>query len=491
MTSESTGTPTEGTHDVNARIEHDVWPDFSEKGDLVSAICTVMSNLDRLPKSGHNPHQDYDYVQDEDVMDAIRPVMADAGLMAAANLVGEHCEKRKTKTKGGATKVKRYWHYWFDITLAHESGQAVSIRAKGVAYSNGDKHYNQALQAAKKYTMIELFKLSSGEETDTDAQDSGESSEGVQQPQKRTGGGGGSKTPPNKRSQQGGKQGAESKRAGLFAMVQDLAEQLADRRGVDTSQILEWYENKMGVNVSDVGVQGLQKIKRHLESYLADGDDSKKEPDESEAPPDVPGPGDVDPSTVPDRPTRQVLGMIDMTPDMDPEDALQWMNQAWSAESASDETRPKVQSRLEDGIEWAESEVEEKADTEPLEEGDDEEDPDEDNPPKSWMHNYLGAKKRCSQVNLKASGTHDELRTKILQNVEWDLISHEVVDGALVLLDEMGGEWDAPDDALGEHLRWTMDEYDETWQTVESALNQIADGDVQLHESGAIKLTKL
>lgn len=127
---------------------------------LFSKLARAMGCLNRLPKSGRNPHFNYDFVTDGDVSDAVRTALAAENVAFFASMLRANSDGKKTVVD-------------FLFTFADgETGATWSCNWTGEANDSQDKGTAKAATSALKYFLLKNFILSSGDpgdDTDADA----------------------------------------------------------------------------------------------------------------------------------------------------------------------------------------------------------------------------------------------------------------------------------------------------------------------------------
>lgn len=125
---------------------------------LFAKLARVMGKLERLQRSGHNDHFNYDFVTDGDVSDPVRAALASEKVAFFASML-------RAETNGKKTVAD------FLYTFADgETGAIWSCRWTGEAMDSQDKGTAKAATSALKYFLLKNFVLSSGDQADdTDA----------------------------------------------------------------------------------------------------------------------------------------------------------------------------------------------------------------------------------------------------------------------------------------------------------------------------------
>jgi hypothetical protein len=128
--------------------------DPKDQAALFAKVAKVMGKLERLPRSGHNDHFNYDFVTDGDVSDAVRAALASENVAFFASM-------RHTQVDG--KKITAYFTYTF---ADGKTGATWSCDWVGEAIDSQDKGTAKAATSALKYFLLKTFVLSSGDPAD-------------------------------------------------------------------------------------------------------------------------------------------------------------------------------------------------------------------------------------------------------------------------------------------------------------------------------------
>lgn len=127
---------------------------MSDQNGLFKKLATVMGKIDRIPKNGHNAHFNYDFATADDVMDVLRPLLAEQGV--ALLISADEPRREGTKTLLPVT---------FTLVDA-DTGQREEMTWTGEADDRQDKGINKAATAALKYFFLKVFMISTGDPSD-------------------------------------------------------------------------------------------------------------------------------------------------------------------------------------------------------------------------------------------------------------------------------------------------------------------------------------
>lgn len=132
---------------------------------ITKAIASVMKEVDVVAKLGHNQFHHYKYAAMQDILQRITPLLGKYGLVIFQNEVD-----RSMFDKEGVIAIK------YEFEVAHESGETWPRRLHQTGVSRcrdskggwDDKSLNKCHTAARKYFLLSLFQIPTGEEDDAD-----------------------------------------------------------------------------------------------------------------------------------------------------------------------------------------------------------------------------------------------------------------------------------------------------------------------------------
>jgi hypothetical protein len=135
---------------------------------ITKAIATVMQEIDTVAKRGENTFHRYQYARMEDILRRLTPLLGKHGLVVFQDEVG------RSMFDNDAVIAVTY-----EFAVAHESGEIwpQRLRQTGVSRcrdSKGgwdDKALNKCHTAARKYLLLSLFQIPTGDEADADRGD--------------------------------------------------------------------------------------------------------------------------------------------------------------------------------------------------------------------------------------------------------------------------------------------------------------------------------
>ena len=129
------------------------------KESLYKKLLAVLSEVDRIPKNGHNAHFNYDYVLDADLVDHIRPLMVKHNLLMLPNV-------EETTQNGNIATAKMRYRF-----IDPETGDSEDVFFTGQGQDTGDKGYYKAYTGAEKYCLMKTFLVGTGDDPERDNDD--------------------------------------------------------------------------------------------------------------------------------------------------------------------------------------------------------------------------------------------------------------------------------------------------------------------------------
>jgi len=135
----------------------------SDIDKLAAKVSSVMGTIDEVPKTGYNDYHQYEYSTDDDVMQALRPVLADHNLAIFHDFVDR--DMTVVETGNGTTFHTRVR---IEITLVDgDSGQSWTTTWEGEAQDSQDKGLYKAYTSGIKYWALKSFLLSADSDVET------------------------------------------------------------------------------------------------------------------------------------------------------------------------------------------------------------------------------------------------------------------------------------------------------------------------------------
>jgi len=120
--------------------------------NLAIKLIKVMTGVKRVAKNGRNTFQNYDYVTEADILEAVRDELAKEGVFIFSSVIG-------TDKNNEMTSVVMQ-HTFVDT----ESGETFEVKSFGQGADKGDKGGNKAVTAAMKYMLMKNFLIPTGDD---------------------------------------------------------------------------------------------------------------------------------------------------------------------------------------------------------------------------------------------------------------------------------------------------------------------------------------
>jgi len=139
-------------------------------GDVLAAVARAMAGVKRIAKDGRNKHDGYNFASVDSFLEAIGPVLSDAGLIVCMDETG--CEGFERQGKYGPTSWLRFA---FRFTVYHSSGQSLPPTTRTVeVIRSGAQAYGSAQSYALKQFLRALLMVPTGDAEDADYGEKGD-----------------------------------------------------------------------------------------------------------------------------------------------------------------------------------------------------------------------------------------------------------------------------------------------------------------------------
>lgn len=126
---------------------------------LFTKLAKVQSQLKSIPENGFNKFHSYKYSTSEDIINTVRPLCAESGLVVTIG-----CTSQEIQREGKAAFVI------IQLTVTDsESGESTSCLMPGYAEdAKSDKSLYKAITGATKYALRNFFCLATGDDPEKD-----------------------------------------------------------------------------------------------------------------------------------------------------------------------------------------------------------------------------------------------------------------------------------------------------------------------------------
>ena len=155
-----TESPAEVDQPLKAYIDvfHEDWASLP----LAQKLAKIAGTLGNIPKKGFNPNQHYRFARETDLVAAIRPYLSAAGILITFSVIDhEIVPRQNVEAKGLLTRVRLHW----TVTDGKESLEG---DMDGYGMDAGDKGVYKAITGAKKYILMTLFLIDTGDDPEAD-----------------------------------------------------------------------------------------------------------------------------------------------------------------------------------------------------------------------------------------------------------------------------------------------------------------------------------
>lgn len=144
-------------------------PDAVQSSPLHVKISGILGMVGGIPKTGYNKFQNYNYVQEADVLDAIRPKLAEQAIAVYVGITDVHTDVGVSTTQGGTPQ--HLVTVQGEITFVDASSQeSVSFGIAGQGMDAGDKGLPKAITMAVKYGLMKTFMLGTGDDAENETE---------------------------------------------------------------------------------------------------------------------------------------------------------------------------------------------------------------------------------------------------------------------------------------------------------------------------------
>lgn len=153
---------------------------MSEKKEvktLAEKLRQVMLVAGSVEKRGYNSHQNYRYVMESDVSDAVRNAFVEQGVIWIPSI--ETMEHNPIEVSQRGEKRTAYMaRILMRVTLlnSEDTSDKLELLTAGIGLDSGDKALNKAITAAQKYALMKLFLMGTDDDSENPKHDA--SSEG-------------------------------------------------------------------------------------------------------------------------------------------------------------------------------------------------------------------------------------------------------------------------------------------------------------------------
>lgn len=134
----------------------------TNKGSLAKKLAKVLTQINRVPKNGHNSFHNYKFVTESDLSDAVRAHLGEVGVFIFTDVAEITREEAPPTSKGGKQWLTR-------VKLTHtfmdgETGETHTVTSYGEGIDGADKGIYKSITGATKYFLYKNFLISTGDD---------------------------------------------------------------------------------------------------------------------------------------------------------------------------------------------------------------------------------------------------------------------------------------------------------------------------------------
>lgn len=227
------------------------------QSSIYKKIGKVMQKIERIPKNGFNEYHKYHYVTEADLMDKIRPLLAETGLAFYSSVLEQQKDKELTKVK-------------MEFVLADaDTGECIKSIYWGEAHDKGDKGLYKAYTGATKYFLMKTFLIATGDDPER-SQDGFEEGTKERNSQKKT-------ATKNKTEQpKQPKTMTDEQSLRMYTLVNDLTGGNAESEMILQQVIQQKVEGFKGFDDSEMPYEVADKVIQYLKAYKSKREAKKK-----------------------------------------------------------------------------------------------------------------------------------------------------------------------------------------------------------------------
>jgi hypothetical protein len=218
-------------------------------------MLKIQAEAGRIPKNGWNDFNKYKYVLEADMVDFLRPRLAEVGLTVTFTCDPEFTSYHPRKNQKGNEEFLVAFHLIMTVTDT-DTGQKETFSLPCAGSDQGDKGVYKAITGGKKYLLQTAFNIATGD--DPERMDKPQSGAGARRKA-------GADAPG-----QAGSEEVSPKRSAMFARIFALKDELGwDDAGLD-QYVLDHFKVDQKRKLSDEQVEKLGlELKAIFQEYKA------------------------------------------------------------------------------------------------------------------------------------------------------------------------------------------------------------------------------
>ena len=134
---------------------------------LIRSLASIAGQIGALPKEGRNNGMNFSFVGVNQMTEAARPLLAEAGIIIYPHVIRDMSHD-VGQTSRGTAQTEAYLLVQFQVT---DGVSFIEIETPGEAHDTGDKAFNKAMTAAYKNCLSKLLMIGADEDNDANSGD--------------------------------------------------------------------------------------------------------------------------------------------------------------------------------------------------------------------------------------------------------------------------------------------------------------------------------
>jgi len=134
---------------------------MENRAKITAKLVKILENLASVPKKGYNKGQNYYYMREVDVMEALKRELIDKKMFMLTSAKHVETEKKDRMDKNGNNVTEFLVTVQTEHTfIDSESGEQLTITSVGSGIDSGDKSASKAITASVKFALVKNFMIS-------------------------------------------------------------------------------------------------------------------------------------------------------------------------------------------------------------------------------------------------------------------------------------------------------------------------------------------
>lgn len=139
-------------------------------GKLISKLATILGNVDKIQKKGHNTHFNYKFVREADLVEAVRDKLAKDKIFITSSVKKTEVVEMSKVTKNGEIVQYKAGFLYVEYTFRDgETGESFTVEGIGEIEQDGGKGIYKAITGAMKYMLMKNFLIDTGDDPEMDS----------------------------------------------------------------------------------------------------------------------------------------------------------------------------------------------------------------------------------------------------------------------------------------------------------------------------------